>query len=327
MKTYMRLKSFAINILKFVLSAGLIYWLIASGKITFQPFIMLLEKSWLIPLTLFSTFVVIVINNYRWVLLLHGQKIKTGLWRSFQLTLIGLFFNLVMPGSVGGDVLKAYYISKDHPSLKTKTVTSILIDRILGLYAICLLAFFSIFFEWNMIQNSPHLKSLSFFIFALVLGFTFFFALGFSRRVRKHKIIVKTLTKIPGGKIIEKVYDAVHAFREGKKEFLIGILLSIISQSQMYYFLYFTIREIHFDTTLSACFFVLPVGFMATALPISPAGIGVGQVVFYKLFYWYHGIESALGPTLITINQLAFAFWGLVGAIFYLFYKAKHERT
>ena len=58
---------------------------------------------------------------------------------------------------------------------------------------------------------------------------------------------------------------------------------------------------------------------MAVAIPISPAGIGVGQAVFLTLFTWYNGVESSMGPTLITINQVCLALWGVVGAWFYFF--------
>lgn len=320
-----RLKALSINIAKFALAAALIYWLIKSEKITFEPFKLLLEKTWLIPFALGSVFIMILLNNYRWQLLMRGQKVNSTWWETLSLSFMGLFFNQVMPGSVGGDVLKAYYVTRAHPHSKMKTVTSILVDRILGLYAIALIAFVAIIAAWDKVMSETHLKSLSFFIFSMVFGFSAFFALSFSRRIRKNKITKTFLEKIPGGTMLEKLYDALHAFRSGKKEFLIGIFLSLISQTQLMWSLYIIAGELHFTTTLEECFFVIPVGFMATAIPISPAGIGVGQAVFLKLFHWYSGNDSVIGPTLITINQICFALFGLVGAVFYL--SRSHERS
>ncbi|MBK9293051.1 MAG: flippase-like domain-containing protein [Oligoflexia bacterium] len=302
-----RLKALTINFAKFGLAAVLIFWLVKSEKITFDPFKLLFEKWWLIPFALGSVLIVILVNNYRWVLLLRGQKINKNWFSTLRLTFIGLFFNLVMPGSVGGDVLKAYYISKDHPQTKMKSVTSIIVDRIVGLYAIIVIAFLAIIFNFEKLSSQPQLKSLSVFIVVLFIGFSVFFTLSFSRRIRKNKITKFVLEKIPGGRLIEKLYDALNAFRNGTYEFIVGILLSLFAQTQLIFSLYVLAQELHFDTSLRACFFIIPIGFIATAIPVSPAGIGVGQAVFFKLFQWYGGVDTVLGPTLITINQICFA--------------------
>jgi uncharacterized membrane protein YbhN (UPF0104 family) len=70
-------------------------------------------------------------------------------------------------------------------------------------------------------------------------------------------------------------------------------------------------------------FLVAPLGFMATAIPISPAGVGVGQAAFYYLFNLYSGEKTDLGPTVITAYQVALFAFGVVGAVFYLQRKEK----
>lgn len=318
-----QIKKLLTNSAKLAFAGGLIYWLIASGKITKEPFLLLLQKTWLIPFTLFSVLLMIVINNYRWFLLLRGSAVHTTQWRALKLSFIGMFFNLALPGSVSGDVLKSYYITRDHPTQKAKAVTSVIIDRLAGLYSIVLLAFFAVVAEWKVINSSIHLKSLGFFVLALTGGFSGFFAFGLSGRIRSHRFTNKALKKIPGGSFIEKLYDAVNSFRTCKKEFVIGVILSLFSQAQIIGALYVTAVQLNFNPNFESFYFVFPVGFMATAIPISPAGIGVGQAIFLTLFYWYTGVESTMGPTLITINQFCLAVWGMLGAWFYFTHKAQ----
>ncbi|MNU01394.1 hypothetical protein D3C72_2447830 [compost metagenome] len=62
---------------------------------------------------------------------------------------------------------------------------------------------------------------------------------------------------------------------------------------------------------------------MATAIPISPAGVGVGQAAFYFLFNVYTGTETELGPTVITAYQVGMFVLSLWGAFFYLRRKEK----
>lgn len=311
------------TLLKIALATGLVSWLVVTKKITLEPFRLLVGVPWLIPFFLTVTFILIVVNNYRWLLLLQGQRIKTGMRQTLPLTFIGLFFNMAMPGSVGGDVIKAYFIVQEHPGTKLRAATSVLMDRIVGLYAMALIALFAVIVNVEKIKNIPNLRGLAFFILFLVFSFTIFFVIGFSSRVRSHKATHQILGRIPLGRLIEKIYDAIHAFRSGKIQFLAGIALSVFVQISSILSFFVLANALHYQNlSLSSFFFIIPLGLIATAIPISPAGIGVGQAVFLALFTWYQGSESTLGPTLITISQVSQASLGVIGAILYMLRKS-----
>ena len=72
------------------------------------------------------------------------------------------------------------------------------------------------------------------------------------------------------------------------------------------------------DVPVKAYVFAVPLGLIATALPISPAGVGVGQVAFSYLFDWSTGVKSAIGSNLITAHQIVTFFLSLSGGVFYL---------
>lgn len=319
------MKNTVVQVLKIALAAGLIYWLVATGKITFEPFARMLSITWLVPFVFLIILCVILTNNLRWLLLLQGQKIQTGVKETLPLTFIGLFFNLAMPGSVGGDVVKAYYIAQDQPGTKVRAVTSVLMDRVVGLYAMALIALGAVTLHFSEVRASEQLSFLAFMICMVVLGFSAFFALGFSRRIRAHSIVSKII-ELPGGKTFEKIYDAIHSFREGKTQFFMGIGLSVLVQVlNIFCFWVISINLGFEEMTFGALCFIVPLGLIASALPISPAGIGVGQAVFLTLFTWYQGQETTLGPTLITVFQVGLGIWGLLGAFFYFTRKAPKE--
>src|SRR3989338_7393778 len=54
-----------------------------------------------------------VIVSFRLKLVLRIQEIKVPLARVIYFNFVGLFFNLFLPSALGGDIVKAYYISKD----------------------------------------------------------------------------------------------------------------------------------------------------------------------------------------------------------------------
>jgi hypothetical protein len=82
--------------------------------------------------------IVFLITSYRWYLLLQALSIPMTLFRTLQINMVGAFYNTFMPGSTGGDLLKAYYAAK-LTTHRTRAVMSVIIDRILGLLALVIL--------------------------------------------------------------------------------------------------------------------------------------------------------------------------------------------
>lgn len=84
---------------------------------------------------LLSTMIVAV----RWWFLLRIQEIHIRVWEAVRLTFLGNLFSNVIPGTVGGDLVKAYYVAK-HTPRKAAVLVSLFVDRVLGLTELTLLA-------------------------------------------------------------------------------------------------------------------------------------------------------------------------------------------
>jgi uncharacterized protein (TIRG00374 family) len=70
----------------------------------------------------------------RWWLLLRSQSIFIDLWAAVRLYFLGWFFNNFMPSSVGGDLIRAWYVSK-HTDRRFEAVLSVFVDRVIGLFS------------------------------------------------------------------------------------------------------------------------------------------------------------------------------------------------
>ncbi len=72
--------------------------------------------------------------GWRFQLVLRTQDIALGYLDAVRLTFAGSFLSFVpfLPGAYGGDVFKAYFVSL-HTDRKTEAVTSVALDRMLGL--------------------------------------------------------------------------------------------------------------------------------------------------------------------------------------------------
>src|SRR5205814_3439056 len=101
------------------------------------PMIQNADRSLLIA-AVFVFPIVFLITSFRWWLLLRALEIPMTLARTFVINMVGAFYNTFMPGSTGGDLLKAYYASK-HTDHRTRAVLSVIIDRVIGLVALIIM--------------------------------------------------------------------------------------------------------------------------------------------------------------------------------------------
>ena len=83
-----------------------------------------------------------VIIAVRWWLLLRAQSIHIDVLAAVRLFFLGLFYNNVMLGAVGGDLLKAWYVTK-HTNKRLEGVLSVFVDRGIGLAGTLLIAVFT----------------------------------------------------------------------------------------------------------------------------------------------------------------------------------------
>lgn len=306
------------TVIKIGIASGLIWWLIRRGSLNFG----LLADLSKHPAYLFSavaaSFINICLNNYRWVILLRGQGFPLGMKRTLPLTLIGLFFNYAMPGGVGGDLMKGFYLMQDYPARRTAAATSVLMDRLIGVAGMVLTSLLAVALNIHTVLARPELVTLAIGVGGLFVGFVVFFALAFSRRLYRHPLVEAALGRIPGGQLIRRVYEAVHSYQQAMNSFWRACAVTVISQSFALTFFIVIGRAMGFgDVPLVTYVFAVPLGLIATAIPISPAGVGVGQVAFSYLFDWSLGVKSAIGSNLITAHQIVTFLLSLSGAFFY----------
>lgn len=311
-------KKLLIQSLKILFSAGIIYWLIQSGKLNFTAL-----KSLLSPGAAAMAMTLVFLNLFfaseRWRILIRSQGLEAKTGSVLKLSLIGTFFNFAMPGGVGGDVVKAYYFTKDQPGSKVVAVTSVLMDRILGLFAMVFLALVVMIYDLQHIVRTPTLLTMFWFILSIFVIFVIALALVFSPLIYSHGTLKRIIQKLPLSTKLMKLYESMHLYGKDGKRFVLVILLSLTAQACSILFLYLAGTLAGFtDIPAKTYFLVAPLGFMATAIPISPAGVGVGQAAFYFLFNLYNGNTSDIGPTCITALQVGTFLASLPGAFFYL---------
>ena len=138
-------KARILNWLRWGVSIAILSWLFSSGKLAgLKEIDKLFQSPAFFIFACLGLIANYVLNFFRWQVLLRGVDVEIPFSQIVRLSMIGQYFSIVMPGSVGGDIIKAVYIAKSYPKQKTAVVASIFLDRVLGF--LTLMAFASITF-------------------------------------------------------------------------------------------------------------------------------------------------------------------------------------
>src|SRR5262249_22201780 len=74
----------------------------------------------------------LLLTFVRWFILVRAQGLPFTLPNALRLGMIGNYFNTFLPGSVGGDIIKATFIAREQDR-RTVAVATVVLDRVVGL--------------------------------------------------------------------------------------------------------------------------------------------------------------------------------------------------
>ena len=139
-----KLRKRLITVLKIVVSAALIYFIFT--KINLKDVVSTLKGSH--PTYLFLGIILFILSKvlaaFRLNLYFHQINVRITQLSNLKLYLLGMFYNLFLPGGIGGDAYKGYVIQKKYQSGTKKVVGVVLLDRLSGMLLIfiyiCILA-------------------------------------------------------------------------------------------------------------------------------------------------------------------------------------------
>jgi hypothetical protein len=195
---------------------------------------------------------------------------------------------------------------------------SMIFDRILGVSAMVFVGAFSgllsLIVPWGGRLPPVLLGSIGL-IGAAATGF--FVYLFFSHRKDPLHGLLRYFTKRSekfGS--IERLYLGVMGYRIWPRRILKAIALSLMIHLFVILMAFFITEAISRDAlSVIAIAVVVPIGMLATAIPVLPAGVGTGHAAFLGLF---HLVGSPLGAEVFSMLVLYQVLAGVVGGVVYL---------
>ena len=271
------------------------------------------ETGWLlIAFGLLSTAIMGGIT--RWWRLLAVASCPTSWWNTLRLTFLGLFFNLVMPGLTGGDMVKAVIVVRENPQARARALVSVAVDRLIGLVALLALAAAVILAKGDTFAEI-RLPVLGGLVFAVVGA-----AVYFNGTLRRLVHFDALLERLPLGDKLRMIDDAVVLYARHPYELGLAVLLSLWNH-------FFAILGVAAlgqafgvtlaDVSLGDWFALVPIANIVASLPVAPGGWGLGEATYQFLFELI-GASGTLGVAVSVSFRLCQVVLSLIGGLFLL---------
>lgn len=252
--------------------------------------------------------------TYRLKIIMAVQNLSISLKNVFSIGLIGIFFNNLLPSSIGGDAVKAYYAYKI-TGKKMESFSAVFVDRVLGLFTLIGLAMMALIFFRSQLDN-PRVTDA---IIAMTLASLLVLAFFASRRVAKRFTFMKFL--VPSEKIREKLvnlYHSVYGYKQHPVAVGVGIFLSLVSQSLFIILNYFLALSVNASIPMWVFFVLIPVVATVSMAP-SLNGLGVREGAYVYLFSHFCTSEQAFA--LSILNFFILITFSIAGGLVYLMRK------
>jgi uncharacterized membrane protein YbhN (UPF0104 family) len=252
---------------------------------------------------------------YRWWTLVLALGLPFPFRDALRLGFIGNVFNLVIPGAVGGDLVKAAYLSREQ-SRKTLAISSMIIDRIVGLLGLFMLAAIAGAFAWNRPETGPDVKRLIVMAWCAVgAGFLGLIVIFGQLVTRIFPDAGTRPGKFTG--IFNELKEMSSAYRGRLGVVGAAILMSMGNHSLNVTAFYLMGRTLFPEGVPSLVdhFLMVPLTLFTTAVPLPFGALGLTEQVSERLFELVKHPNGALA--MLAFRVLMYG-GGIVGAFVYL---------
>ena len=251
----------------------------------------------------------------RWWYLLRVIDVRISLWEAGRLTFLGQFFSAVVPGTVGGDLVKAYYVAKHTPH-KAGVLVSVFVDRVMGLATMGVVSavVLVIVLAGGLVTfEKVRTPAIMVVVVLCFVGGAMAFVLSAGLRRALH--LQKLYHRLPIAHHISAAGDAARLYQRSAGRLGVAVLLTLSAQTFFFGAIALVGSALARAEPLApwyAFFIYVPLIYIIGAVPITPGGVGVVEGA-YLTFFAASPVSQVLALALLA--RLIPIFWSLPGLI------------
>ncbi len=276
--------------------------------------------SWYILIILFSVGIIRTwFSGIRWQLInpdITGQLNK---WQYFRFMMMANAFNLIMPGALGGDIVRSAMTVNAVKYKKIDNVIAIIADRFIGLISIFFLGAFALIFAGDIPS-----RSIFFNVFTVI-----FLTVGVIVFVLTNPYTLNLLEKITCrlgniglfiNNIIQAWKNALLFFKTHKKNVLLGLLMCLPIHLISFLTAYLLAQSLGINVSFLNISLIIALVWLITAVPITISGAGVRELSMIYLFSIY-GVAAEPATALSIYIYIVSLLLGIIGIFFIIDWK------
>jgi glycosyltransferase 2 family protein len=277
------------------------------------------RKNWgLITIAALLTLFATTVSFLRWWLLVRALSIKLSVLEAIKLGAIGHFMAYVSAGSLGGDLFKGIFLAHRSPGKRIEALASIGVDRVLGLVGLLtVVATTLLFFSPESQDPLVHtIRGVA--LTATPVAWCGIAALVYGGKyVDRGLLLLRRIPKV--GRGLFRLAEFVRIFDQHRVAIFTAMAMSLIVHLTLVFSVDLIARSLFAQTpTLQEHLVIVPCGLTASALPITPAGLGVFEMAIEHLYRVVPATSTAANGTLVALAYDMIRL--LVTAIGMLFY-------
>jgi uncharacterized protein (TIRG00374 family) len=273
-------------------------------------------NGWFVLIAFTSYYLGFPLRGFRWTKLLQGAGYRVKVRDGTEIIFLSWLVNCVVPAKLG-DLYRAYLLKLNSPVSATRTLGTVFMERILDLIAIAALGLMAGYWHFrDTLTELPQSVQLTL-AFGVVLIVALILALVAMRNFGRRLIAILPLP--------QRVVELYERFEEGVFSSvglrglpLLGILTVLIWLSEAMR-LYFVTRALGSDLGVSGAMFVALIGSLLTAVPFTPAGLGLVEGGMLAVLTSVFEISRTTAAAIVLVDRTISVFTIVIlGALAYM---------
>jgi hypothetical protein len=250
----------------------------------------------------------VLLTFTRWYLLVWGQNFDFSYRDAVRLGFVGYIANYVMPGAVGGDLVKAVVLARRQESRRAVAVATVFLDRLLGLLALFLVGGGVWLLQSEATRGGMFLTVASVFGACSAGGILGLFLLLHTPLLRTRWVQWFRKPRFVG-RMIGELLDGVALYQSRPRVIWLAVAISIAGHFgtlSSFYFAAIALSPTDAVPDYFAHLLFMPAAELAGMIPIVPGGLGVLERATEELyeqagFPGANGFLTAIGFRVVTI--------------------------
>jgi uncharacterized protein (TIRG00374 family) len=274
----------------------------------------------------------VLLTFVRWYYLVRAQGLPFTMTNAFRLGMVAFYFNIFLPGAVGGDIIKAAFIARGQ-NRRTVAVATVILDRVIALWGLFWFVVVLGTFFWlaGALDGEVGERLRTIVVIAAgVVGLSVLFCLVLiflpPRRARRFAVRLSRIPKV--GHSAAEFWRAVWMYRRRPKSVLLALLLAVVGHVGFVLTFYFSARTLAAAEQIPPLrehFLIVPVGMIVQAVPLFPGGAGLTEWAYGWLYQLLHYPERS-GILGSLVQRVIYWVLGLGAYLVYLRMKPELQR-